>query len=91
MSSIKSWILLLGLLASGAVYAAEPININEADAETLAMAIKGVGVKRAEAIIAYRKQNGPFTSVDELVNVQGIGTKMLEDSRSKLTVDPAGG
>lgn len=63
------------------------MNINEANAESLALAIKGVGQKRAEAIIEYREQFGPFRSVDELTQVQGIGDKLLEGSRHNLTVE----
>ena len=91
MRSIKSWLAVLMLLGTGLAYAGEPVNINEADAETLALVIKGVGVKRAEAIIAYREQHGPFVSVDQLTEVQGIGEKLLEQSRSKLTVQSTDG
>ena len=54
------------LLVAGVVHAGDPVNINTADAETLASAINGVGIKKAREIIAYRKQNGPFTTVDDL-------------------------
>ncbi|MBI5449889.1 MAG: helix-hairpin-helix domain-containing protein [Gammaproteobacteria bacterium] len=61
------------------------IDINTADAATLAT-LAGVGEKRAEAIIAYRKANGPFKDVAELKNVKGIGEVMLEQNRTRLTV-----
>ena len=86
MNALKSTLTALTLLACGAVFAAEPVNINTADAESLAEAINGVGLKRAEAIIEYRNQNGPFGSVDELIQVQGVGEKSLEKSRDRLTV-----
>ena len=85
MNPLKTTLAALVLFASGAVFAAEPVNINTADAEALAEAINGVGLKRAEAIIEYRNQNGPFKSVDELVQVQGVGEKSLEKSRDRLT------
>ena len=91
MTSIKSWLSILLLLSAGLVFAGEPVNINEADAETLALAIKGVGMKRAEAIIAYREQHGPFQTVDDLTQVQGIGEKLLEGSRQNLTVQSSDG
>jgi len=48
--------------------------------------IKGVGEKRAEAIIAWREQNGQFKSVDELASVTGIGSAIVEENRANLTV-----
>ncbi len=85
MNALKSTLTVLTLLACGAVFATEPVNINTADAQALAEAINGVGLKRAEAIIEYRRENGPFTSVDELMQVQGVGEKTLEKSRERLT------
>jgi len=76
----------LALVFAGASLAAEPVDINAASAEELAEAIRGVGLKRAEAIVAHRERNGPFRSVDELVEVSGIGEKTLEASRQNLTV-----
>lgn len=52
------------------------IDINSASAERLT-ALPGIGLKKAKAIVAYRKQNGKFKSVKELSNVKGIGKKML--------------
>ncbi len=81
----RTMIALFMLLASSFAFA-ELININTADAETLASGLKGVGQAKAEAIVAYRTQHGEFTSVDELVQVKGIGEKILEQNRSNLTV-----
>ena len=85
MNALKSTLTALTLLAGGAVFATEPVNINTADAQSLAEAITGVGLKRAEAIISYRDQNGPFKSVDDLVQVPGVGEKTVERSRERLT------
>jgi competence protein ComEA len=85
MNALKSSLTALTLLACGVVFATEPVNINTADAQALAEVITGVGLKRAEAIIEYRKENGPFSSVDELMQVQGVGEKTLEKSRERLT------
>jgi competence protein ComEA len=86
MTSVKNCLGIVLLLLAGFAFAGETVNINQADAESLALAIKGVGHKRAEAIIEYREQYGPFQSVDELTQVQGIGEKLLEGSRQNLTV-----
>ena len=62
------------------------VNINTADAETLAKNIIGVGEKKALAIVAFRDQHGPFKSVDELTQVKGIGLKLVEKNRESLRI-----
>ncbi|WP_223669298.1 ComEA family DNA-binding protein [Kangiella shandongensis] len=62
------------------------VNINKAGTSQLAAVLKGVGLKKAQAIIDYRKKFGPFKSVNELTAVKGIGTKTLEKNRSKITI-----
>jgi len=71
---------------SFAAFAATPIDINTASAEAFARAMKGVGPAKAAAIIEYRAQHGPFTSVEELLQVRGIGDKTLADNRDKISV-----
>ena len=61
------------------------VNINTAD-ETTLETLNGVGPVLGAAIIAYRTEHGPFTSVDELDEVSGIGPTTLEDLRSQVTV-----
>ena len=65
---------------------AGPVNINTANIETLAKNIKGVGVKKAQAIVQYRKTHGPFKRIDDLVKVKGIGPKLLEKNRADLRI-----
>lgn len=78
---------MLGLLALLPVIAwAGPVDINTADAATLARELKGIGPARAEAIVAWREANGPFRSPDDLAMVQGIGERVLEDNRALLIV-----
>lgn len=86
MSTLRNLVIALTLLLAGSALAVEPVDINTADAETLATAISGAGAKRAEAIVEYRERHGPFGSVDDLVNVQGIGPKTVEKNRANLTV-----
>ena len=62
-----------------------PININTATLREL-KAIEGIGTTKAESIIAYREENGGFSSVDELINVTGIGKATLEKIRRYVTV-----
>lgn len=70
-----------------AVEATTKININTADAETLSRELKGVGPSKARAIVDYREQQGNFVTVDELLEVNGIGLATLEQIRHQLTVD----
>jgi competence protein ComEA len=58
--------LLLAALLVPAIAAAGPVDINTADAKTLARELKGIGLARAQAIVDYRAKNGPFKSADEL-------------------------
>lgn len=65
---------------------AGPVDLNTADAATLAKELKGIGPSRAEAIVAWREANGPFKSAEEIVLVQGIGERVLDDNRDLLVV-----
>ena len=62
------------------------ININTADTETLARELNGVGAAKARAIVEYREAHGEFASVDELLEVKGIGMAILEKNLNKITV-----
>lgn len=62
-----------------------PVNINTADAETLA-ALPGIGQVLAKRILAYRQQNGSFRVVEEITNVEGIGEKKAEAILELITV-----
>lgn len=62
-----------------------PIDINTADKEAL-MELKGIGEATAEKIIRYRQENGGFSSVEELLSVNGIGEKKLADIRDYIYV-----
>lgn len=63
------------------------VNINTADADTLQKELSGIGKSKAAAIVAYREINGPFTSVDELIEVKGIGKSLFDKNRDKLAVE----
>ena len=84
MARLTRMLIALFMLLVSSFAFADLININTADAETLASGLKGIGPAKAEAIIAYRTQHGGFTSVDELVQVKGVGEKILEQNRSNL-------
>ncbi|MFV8817106.1 ComEA family DNA-binding protein [Haliea sp. E17] len=83
----------LSLLPVQAVYAetaqetASVVNINVADAKALATALKGVGLSRAEDIVKYREEYGPFTTVEQLAEVRGIGLATVEKNRDRITLE----
>lgn len=60
------------------------VNINLADAETIAAVLDGVGLNRAEAIVDYRESNGDFKAVDDLIMVSGIGEVTLRNNADKI-------
>lgn len=60
------------------------VNINTATLEEL-QTIKGIGKKKAEAILQYRKEHGPFRTKEDLLQVKGIGKKALEAIESQVT------
>lgn len=62
------------------------IDINNATKKEL-IKIKGIGEVIAERIIAYRLENGPFQSIDELIEVKGIGEKKLSTIRNEAQVN----
>lgn len=61
------------------------ININKASAEELST-LKGIGKKKAEAIVTFRKQNGNFKKVEDIMLVKGIGEKMFAKIKGSITV-----
>jgi competence protein ComEA len=89
--------LLLGMLAlplalsaqaaePAPVAAVEKVDINTADEAALAAALKGVGLRKAAAIIEYRDQHGGFRTIDELANVRGIGLNTVDQNIERLTL-----
>ncbi|MDM5339024.1 helix-hairpin-helix domain-containing protein [Fictibacillus enclensis] len=62
------------------------VNINTANDQEL-QTITGIGPSKAKAIITFREENGGFKTVDDLLNVPGIGEKSLENMRAQVTVD----
>lgn len=84
----KKWIfslLLIFSLSSVAAFAADKININTASADELQL-LDGVGESTANAIIQYREQNGEFSSVEDLMNVKGIGEKKVVKLADQATI-----
>lgn len=61
------------------------VNLNKSTVDDL-VTLKGVGLKKAQAILAYRQEVGRFKSIDELIKIKGIGKKVLMDNKARLTI-----
>ena len=72
------------LLAEAALAAPESVNVNSADAETIASVLDGVGISRAQAIVEFRTQNGAFSDPYELTSVKGIGDRTVEINEDRI-------
>lgn len=78
--------LVMGLAFSVASMAATPVNINTADAPTLAKSLDGVGMSKAKAIVEYRKEHGPFKNASQLARVKGIGVHTIEHNQDAIKI-----
>jgi len=78
--------LVLSLVLMGSAIAAEKVNVNSADAATIDRVLLNVGPAKAEAIVAHRKANGPFRSLEQLALVKGIGLKTVEKNRDRIVL-----
>ncbi|EPC5231372.1 helix-hairpin-helix domain-containing protein [Klebsiella quasipneumoniae] len=65
---------------------ATKVSINHASAEQLAQALNGVGLKKAQAIVSYREEYGPFKTLDDLKQVPGMGSALVERNLAHLTL-----
>lgn len=68
---------------------ASPVNINAADAKTIGDALSGIGLKKAQAIVKYREEKGAFKTVEDLVNVAGIGEKTVAKIKNDVLLSDA--
>ncbi|BAU48616.1 competence protein ComEA [Sulfurifustis variabilis] len=86
MKKLSVLVFSLFLSVLSPIVFAEPVDVNTADAKTLAARLDGVGSKTAEAIVAYRTKNGPFKRIEDLEKVKGVGTKTVERNRANLSL-----
>ena len=80
--------LVTGMLfmAPLSALAAELVDINRANAATMIENWKGIGEKKARAIVDYRNKNGKFASIDDLANVPGMGEVLIKNNRKYMSV-----
>lgn len=82
---ITSIVLAAGLLSSPFLLA-DMVNLNKANAAALQENLKGVGEKKAEAIVTYRKEHGDFKTLDEIKEVKGIGDGIFKKIKADLSL-----
>lgn len=82
---MKHVLLLILLFWMGPAWC--KVNINTATASQIADELIGVGERKAEAIVEYRKAHGQFKSLEELDAVKGIGPKTLEKNKDRIVLD----
>lgn len=88
-AALLAWLVLSAALPLHAQQSDAPppkpvVNVNTATAEELAAGLVGVGPAKAQAIVEYREQHGPFSTPEDLLEVKGIGPKLLERNRDRL-------
>ena len=93
MRKLKFWISLIAVLVFFSVCLpglwaddSQKININTATADEL-MSLKGIGEKKAKAIVDFRENNGPFQQPEDIIKVPGIGSKTLETNLEYIVVE----
>jgi competence protein ComEA len=74
--------LIVGLIPL--VVWAGPVDINKADAGTIAKELTGAGKTRSQAIVAYREKNGAFKNANDLIKVRGVGAKFIEKNKANI-------
>jgi competence protein ComEA len=80
---MKTLLLLAIALCSINAFAV-PVDVNTADANTIADSLSGIGLKKAQAIVDYRAKNGNFKTLEDLTHVSGIGTKTIEKNKADI-------
>lgn len=86
MARLSMFVLLSLAVALGARAEEERVDVNTADAETIARVLVGVGQSKAEAIVAYREENGRFENLEDLVLVRGIGEATVERNKARISL-----
>lgn len=82
--------LVISLMVGGFAMAEETVpgvNINTASAQVLAQSLQNIGEAKAQSIVAYREENGPFESVEDLRKVKGIGAATIATNRDNIIVE----
>lgn len=79
--------LLMSIFFTVSVFSAtSAVNINAATAKEISKSLNGIGIQKAQAIVAYRQANGAFADINDLLKVKGIGKKTLSKNEALISV-----
>lgn len=81
----KAIVVTFLTLISSSIFATQLVDINKADAVTIAENLNGIGNAKAKAIVEYRLLNGDFSNEDDLIKVKGVGSKLVERNRDLIS------
>jgi len=84
MKTLNILVLSASLLSAAFSLNAAPVNVNQADANTISENLKGIGIIKANALVSYRETHGKFTTAESLSSVKGIGEKTIEKNKSDI-------
>ena len=84
---LRYLILGLSLLFFAPILNVGAVNINKADAETLQRRLQGIGPVKSQATVDYRKKQGPYINLNDLLKVEDIGPKLLEKNDNSLSLN----
>lgn len=87
MKKILMAVFMTAFLIAQSQVSAQSVDINQATLEELVENLNGIGAHKAQAIIDYREQYGDFDSMEELLQVKGIGLSTLEKNKDRLVFD----
>ena len=87
MNNLLSGFVLVFVLFSPVWANDAQVDINQADAQLLADSLYGVGLKKAQAIVAWRDVNGDFESMDQLLEIKGIGESLLAKNKERIVFE----
>ena len=87
MNKFLSVVVLACVLFSPVWASDAQVDINHADAQLLADALHGVGLKKAQAIVDWRSANGEFASAEQLIEVKGIGESLLAKNKARIVLE----
>jgi len=84
---LERCVLLAAAFGLASAVLAGPVNVNTADAETLAKELNGVGPALAAAIVRDREENGPYKSPEDITRVRGVGPSVLEKNKGDILIE----
>ncbi len=87
MRTFFQTVMVAAIVALAPLGFADDININTASAQELASGLKGVGINKAHAIVAYREEYGLFKTPDDLSGVKGIGIRTIDMNRDSIRLE----